>query len=179
MIRVNLLPVKRRKKPIPIPPFLGALVLILFCTGIGLVYTSSYLNKKIAGYTAQRKNNEKKIAELDKKIKEVQNYEANNKAFEEKKNIIEQLQHSQNAPVRLMIETVLRLTDGVWLDSLDENNWMIKIAGKSFSNAEIVNFVDSLKGSEYFSGVVLIETKKVRIKNVPAYSFKLTMHMKV
>ncbi len=179
MIRVNLLSVKRRKKPIPVPPFIGALVVILFCTAIGLIYTSYYLNNKIKDYTIQKQTNQNKIAELDKKIKEVQNYEANNKAFEEKKNIIERLQQTQNVPVRLIIELAARLTGGVWFDSLDENNWLIKISGKGFSNAEIVTFVDSLKKSEYFSDVVLIETKKVRIKNVPAYSFKLTMHMKV
>lgn len=179
MIRVNLLPVKRRKKPIPVPPFIGALVVILFCTAIGLIYTSSHLNKKIKDYTTQRQANQAKIAELDKQIKEVQNYEANNKAFEEKKNIIERLQQTQNAPVRLMVETVSRVTGGVWLDSLDENNWLIKISGKGFSNAEIVSFVDSLKGSDYFLNVVLVETKKIRIKDVPVYSFKLTMRMKV
>ncbi len=179
MIRINLLPVKRRKKPIPVPPFIGALVVILFCTAIGLAYTSSYLNKKIKSYTVQRQNNQKKIAELDKQIREVQNYEANNKAFEEKKNIIERLQQTQNAPVRLMVEMVSRVTGGVWLDSLEENNWLIKISGKGFSNAEIVTFVDSLKGSEYFSNVVLVETKKINIEDVPVYSFKIMMHMKV
>jgi len=179
MIRVNLLPVKRRKKPTIVPPFIVLMVFILLFSGIGMGVVTYRLNAKITNYTKQKNQNQKRIQELDEKIREVQNYEANNKEFEEKRQIIEKLQRSQNAPVRLMKELAARLTDGVWLESVKEDNWNISLSGMGFTNADIVTFVDSLKGSKYFVDVVLLNTVRKKVGEVPVYSFTIKTRLQI
>jgi len=179
MIRVNLLPVKRRKKTAPVPAWVMVLVFLLLVTGLGLVYTSHYMNSRIKSFTAQKKQNEARLKELDKQIREVKNYEQNNREYEEKSQVIEQLGKNQNAPVRMVLELAKSLTDGVWVVSLKERGGQIDLKGKGFTNSEIVNFVDSLKTSEYFSDVVLVETKRETVGDIPVYSFSARLRLKV
>jgi Tfp pilus assembly protein PilN len=175
MIRINLLSVKRKKKPAQVPLFVVLAVLLLTVSGIGIAYGHYYLADKAKQYTARRAQNQQRLDELEQKIQEVKNFEENNKDFERKKGIIERLGKSQNAPVILLNEIGVRLTDGIWLETLDESNWQIKVVGKSFSNAEIVNYIDSLKNSKLFNNVVLVETKKEGGTDTPLYSFSLTL----
>jgi len=179
MIRVNLLPVKRRKKPTPVPPFVVGLVFILLFETIALGVTSYQMNRRIDRYEAQKRQNAARLKELDQKIREVRDYEANKKAFEEKIAIIERLEQTQNAPVRLLSELAANLSDGVWLDTLRESRWKVTLTGKGFTNADIVGFVDNLKASPYFTEVVLVKTERTKVGEVPVYRFTVRARLKV
>lgn len=179
MIRVNLLPVKRRKKPTPVPPFIVGLVFLLLFEGIGLAVMSYQMNGRIDKYNEQKAANAARIAELDKTIREVRDYEANKKAFEEKIGVIERLEQTQNAPVRLLAELAANLSDGVWLETLKEAGWGITITGKGFTNADIVQFVDNLKRSPHFDEVVLVKTQRMQVGQVPVYQFVMRAKLKV
>lgn len=179
MIRVNLLPVKRRKKRTPIPPFVVVLVLVLLLMGIGLAFTTHNLNKTIEQYAAEKAANDQQIQELSRIIKDVDDFEANNREFEQKRKVIEDLQTYQNAPVQLVNEIVSRMTDNVWLDSLTESQWNISLAGRGYSNADIVAFVESLKSSAVLKDVVLVQTRRAQEQGVAVYAFTITMRMQV
>ena len=119
------------------------------------------------------------IEELSRVIKDVDDFEANNREFEQKRKVIEDLQTSQNAPVQLVNEIVSRMTDNVWLDSLTESSWNISLNGRGYSNADIVALVESLKSSALFKDVVLVHTKRAEEQGIPVYAFTITMRMQV
>jgi len=179
MIRVNLLPVKRRKRQASVPPYILVLVLVLLLVGTGLAFMTHSLNGTIEEYIAEKSANDAEIKNLNKIIKDVDDFEANNREYEQKRKVIENLQTYQNAPIQLLNELIARMVDNVWLDSLTENNWNISLTGKGYSNADIVAFVDSLKASPHFKDVVLVQTKRADEQGIPIYAFSITMRMQV
>ena len=64
MIKVNLLPVKRRKKAKPIPTFLVSAILITVVVGIVMAYTAFFFSSRLSDRKDQFAANERKIAEL-------------------------------------------------------------------------------------------------------------------
>ncbi|MDP2166795.1 MAG: PilN domain-containing protein [Thermodesulfovibrionales bacterium] len=179
MIRINLLPTKRKvkKKPKPVPNFVIVGVLLLTASVVASVYTRYFLNAKIEALETKKAENAKKIAELNEKIKEVKDFEARNKLFTDRKNIIEDLRKNQSLPVKILDEMSMRLTEGVWLISISITGNNINIDGVGFSNSEIVSFVQNLKASALFKEAYLHETRQAAIEGIEVYTFKITMQV--
>lgn len=179
MIRINLLDVERRKKHKPLPAFFFHSIIILAVTILVLGLFTFHLTSKLSDLRAESASKEKRLDELNAKIKEVGNYERNNKAFQEKTNIIEQLRKNQDIPLRLLDEVSAMLPKGVWLTSLNEAGGNITIEGYAFINPDLVGYIDNLKSSKYLEEVTLIESRDATVENVSLYQFKLTFRIKV
>jgi type IV pilus assembly protein PilN len=181
MIKINLLPVKKRRKPkvaVPKIPILP-IGIVFAVTAIVAGYFWFSLENKISTLKADKTTKEKTLADLKSKIKEVENFEKDNKSFEEKTNIIEQLRKAQSGPVRLLDEISSGIPERVWLSSLNESGGTVNIEGLAFSNSDIVAFVNNLKGSKYLIDVGLIESRQTTQEKVPVFQFKLTCKVKV
>lgn len=178
MIRVNLLPVKRKKKPKAIPTFLIYMVLLTVVTVIASAYLFWYLNSQLSSIKKQKRDNEATIAELKNRIKEVFNYEAQKKTLEQRKNIIEQLRKNQSLPVKILTEMSNVLPNGVWLDSMSVAGENINISGTGFTNEDVVNYVDNLKKSQLFTDIYLQGSQKAGTGKVIMYQFTLTCKVK-
>ncbi len=177
MIRINLLPGK--KKPLILPPVLiyGSIATVLLI--IGLVFFTLYLNGKVSDMQTEMFNKEKKLNELKAQLKEVQNYERDNKEFRKKAKIIEQLKKNQIVPLRLLDEVSEMLPKGVWLTALSDKSGYISIEGYAHTNYDLVGYVQNLKGSRYLTDVMLVESRQAEIEGVSVYKFKLTFKVKV
>jgi type IV pilus assembly protein PilN len=179
MIKVNLIPVKRKKKPKPVPSFLIGTVVVTVVVGIVMAYLVLFFSSRLSMKKAQFTANEKKIAELKEKIKAVQNFEQLNKTYKQRSDIIEQLSKNKSVPVRLLDELSNLLPTGIWLQSMTLSGESIKIDGYGFTNSDIVSFVDNIKNSKMFTDVYLQESKSTTLENMPLYIFKLTFMVKV
>jgi type IV pilus assembly protein PilN len=178
MIKINLLPVKRRKKAKPVPGFLVGLVLLLIVTGIAMYLANSYFTAQVEDLEGQKQANAEKIKQLNETIKEVKDFEALNKKFTERKEIIERLTVTQSFPARLMDEMSQRLTDGIWLLSMSVDREKVDISGVGFTTSDIVTYVQSLKGSEMFEDVKLHETSASKSGDVDTFNFRITIGFK-
>jgi type IV pilus assembly protein PilN len=178
MIKVNLIPARRKRKPKPVPAFVIASVLLLVFALVGFLSYSYFLDSKIQDLQAQKAANARKLAELNEKIKEVKGFEALNRKFQQRKEIIERLTKNQSVPVKILDEMNKRLTDGIWLRSMSISGDRISVDGFGFTNSDIVSYVQNLKDSKLFQDVVLLETRRTGDKNVELYSFKLDMQVK-
>jgi|Deesub1362B_J571_1020462.scaffolds.fasta_scaffold00628_10 type IV pilus assembly protein PilN len=179
MIKVNLLPVKkRRKKPKPIPGFVVAGVLLLALSIIVTFYVNYFIKAKVKALQAQKAANAQKIKALQAKIKEVKTFEKLNKTFKERKGIIEQLRRNQAVPVRVLNELARTLTDGVWLSSLRISDQNINLSGVGFTNPDVVQYVQSLKHSKMFQDVYLHGTNSASVEGVTVYKFTISMKVK-
>jgi len=179
MIKVNLIPLKRKKKAKPVPTFLiiGIFVTIgaLFIAGLFFFRASRTLTEKQALY----ESNQTRLAELKEKIKAVENFEQLNKTFEQRNGIIETLSKNKSVPVLLLDELSKVLPTGVWLDRMTVTGTTIKLDGYGFTHTDIVLFVDNIKASQLFIDVYLNQTKGMEVENVPLYQFSLTFMIKV
>ncbi|HDK16995.1 MAG TPA: hypothetical protein ENG75_03515 [Nitrospirae bacterium] len=82
-------------------------------------------------------------------------------------------------PLRLLDEVSTQLPRGVWLTALSHSGTKINVSGFAFSNYELVNYVQKLKGSKYLSEVALVESRKEAIGDISVYKFILTFDIKV
>jgi len=179
MIKINLLPVKYKKRDYRSYGIFIQTALILGLTILILGALSIHLAGKVSDMKDEKAAKEKRLAELDVLIKEVKNYEKDNKSCKEKNSIIEQLKNNQRGPVRLLDEISLHLPSGVWLTTLIEKEGLININGYAFTNSDLVNYVQNLKSSNYLSDVTLLESRQTTLESTSLYQFKLTLKVKV
>ena len=177
MIKINLIPVKRKIKAKPVPPFLIAAVLILLVSGIGVLFAYKSIAATVTDLENQKNTNAEKLKELEKKVKEVKNFESLNQQVTQRKNIIKQLTANQSIPVRILDEMSTRLTDGIWITSMKISGKSITIGGVGFSNTDIVTFVQSLKASDFFDNVTLKGTSRMMQGTVETYTFTLVLEV--
>ena len=179
MIKVNLIPLKRKKKAKPIPTVLiiGVFVTIgaLFIAGLFFFRASRTLTGKQALYVS----NENRLAEFKEKIKAVENFEQLNQTFKQRNDIIEQLSKNKSVPVFLLDEVSKLLPIGVWLDRMTVTGTTIKLDGYGFTHTDIVLFVNNIKASQLFIDVYLNQTKGMEVEQVSLYQFSLTFRIKV
>jgi type IV pilus assembly protein PilN len=179
MIKVNLLPVKRKKKPKPVPTFVITMVVMTIVVSVAMAYLVFFFNSRLSMKKAEVADKEKKIAELKEKIKAVENFEQLNKTFQQKNDIIEQLSRNKSVPVKLLDEISNLLPDGVWLHALSISGENINIEGSGFTNSDIVSYIDNLKNSKIFTEVYLQESRSTTVEKITLYTFRLTFKIKV
>jgi len=178
MIKVNLLPGKRKKKAKPLPTFLLSIIAVTVGTLLVMAYLVFFFNSRLSARKEQFASNEKKIAELKEKIKAVEDFEQRNKTFKQRNEIIEQLSKNKSLPVKILDEISSLLPTGIWLQTMTVTGETINLEGAGFTNPEIVSFVDNIKNSKMFTEVYLQESKSADIEKIPAYKFKLTFKIK-
>ena len=182
MIKINLLPVARAKKTAPIDEAIlqigiGLAVMVVALAGSG--YRWHLLETEIAQQTVAKENKTKELEELKKQVTEVENYEKNKKLLEDKNRIIEQLRKNQAGPVRLLDYLSQSLDPlKVWLTSVDEGSADVTINGRALSNDDIVEFAKNLRQVNYFSSVLLEESRQTLEDEVTVYQFKIKLKVK-
>lgn len=158
MILVNLLPHreaarKRRREVFFATLGIAALIGVLIC---GAVY-SWYL----AQIEAQRgKNNflKTEITRLEGQIKDIATLQAEIAALRARQNAVEDLQGNRNMPVYLLTELVKQLPDGVYINSMKQENQSVLLVGVAQSNERVSELLRNLaNNSPWLTRPELIE----------------------
>ena len=179
MIKVNLIPVKRKRRAKPLPGFVVAAVIVTLATAAVLAYTVYSMNSKLAVKKVLIAENDKKIAALKEKIKAVADYEKRNAEYKKRKDLVEQLSKNRTLPVEALDEISSLLPSGVWLNSLSFSGGNVTLSATGFTNTDVVNYVNNCKNSKMFSDVYLGESVQTSISGFSAYNFKLTLKVKI
>ncbi len=178
MIKVNLLLVKKKKKAKPLPTFL----LVTIFAALAAVALVVYLNFSFQGRVNERKaqvaENTRKLEDLEKKIKAVDDFEKLNADFKKRKGIIEELGKNKSLPVKLLDEISKLLPDGVWLTAMEIKGNSLNLACTGFNNTDVVNFVNNLKGSSLLTDVFLQESVQAAVGSYSLYNFKVSCKVK-
>lgn len=182
MIKINLLPVARATKKVALNEVqlqLGAglaavLVLVALCG-----YRWQMLSEQVVHQTQVKESKQKELADLKKKVAEVENYEKNKKVLENKNRVIEQLRKNQGGPVRLLDQVSQSLDPlKIWLTSVDDGGSQIVLDGRALATDDVVEFVKSLQRSNYFSSVLLEESRQGTEDGLSIYQFRLKIAIK-
>ena len=137
MILVNLLPHreaarKRRRETFFATLALSAVVGVLIS---GAIY-SWYLNE----IDLQRGKNaflKVEITRLDAQIKDIATLQAEIASLRARQNAVEDLQGNRNLPVYLLAELSRQLPDGVYINSMKQDNQTVLITGVAQSNERV------------------------------------------
>ncbi len=184
MIRINLLPTKKKKKkPTPVPGYIAATVILTVIVVIALVFVYYQTQSTYNTLKATKADNEARLKDLRAKLKKLKNYEKLVVDVEKKKKIIIGLREKQSVPVKILDELSRQLPTGVWLSELRYNGRNIKLVGSAFTNSDVVNYVNNLKKSNLFSSVFLAESKHRSMRtgkkrSLSIYNFIINMTVK-
>ena len=174
MIKINLLPTKKARKTLGIKQelIMSGLFLVLLMMIMGLLW--SYQNGKVEQLTLQKNQKTKELDQLKKIVAEVEQFKKDKSLYEQKIQIIEDLEAQQSGPVHVLDEQSLSLPDKLWFNSMTLKGQTLTISGSAFANISIVDFVNNLKRSPYFQNVQLLESKLTGKDNIRVYVYKLS-----
>jgi type IV pilus assembly protein PilN len=183
MIRINLLavgPKARKAKPqwdVRAEALLGVGVLIVILAGCW--WYSVSLDEELDAMMAEKQGKEKQVTLLKEQVKQVQDFEAKKKQLEDKNRIIEQLEKARTGPVRALDNVSQSLEPlKLWLMRMNVKGNSIELEGRALTNDDIVEFVNNLRRTDYFTIIRLQESRAAVDNKMNIYQFKLDLSMK-
>ncbi|QOW20058.1 PilN domain-containing protein [Lysobacter ciconiae] len=177
MARINLLPwrAERRKQR------QKDTMMLLALSALGAVVLSFliiwYHNAQIEGQTERNDYLKAQIAEVDKKIEEIDELDRKKSQLLARKEVIEELQANRSQMVHLFDSLVRTIPDGVVLTSIKQDNETLTLEGRSQSNARVSTYMRNLEGSGWMTRpeLSIIEAKGFE-QGLP-YEFKLQVKL--
>ncbi|HXV67863.1 MAG TPA: PilN domain-containing protein [Nitrospira sp.] len=182
MIRINLLsgPKTRQSKPqydVRAQGLLG--VGIILVTLAGCWWYSVSLDDEIEARQEEKQEKEKQLAQLKEQVKQVQDFEQKKKLLEDKNRIIDQLEQSRMGPVKVLDHVSQSLEPlKVWLTRLGVTSDTVELEGKALTNDDVVEFVNNLRRTDYFSNINLQESKATVESKINVFQFRLAFRLK-
>jgi len=183
MIRINLLstgPKGRPAKPqydVRAQALLGAGLFVI--TLAGCWWYSASLDEEISARQTEKSDKEKQVAQLKEQVKQVSDFEQRKKMLEDKNRIIDQLEKSRVGPVKVMDHVSQSLEPlKLWLVRVGVTGQNIDIEGRALSNDDVVEFVNNLRRTDYFTDINLQESRAAVESQISVYQFKLGFRLK-
>ena len=160
MPQINLLPWReelrrRRQKEF------GALSVIAVLAMGGVVFAVHLYFQGLIGYQQARNAYlESEIVNLNKKIKQIKDLEAEKERLLARMQIIQELQSSRPEVVHLMDSLVTTLPEGVYYTNVTQKDRLLTLQGIAQSNARVSSLMRRLDGSEWMNNPALVEIKR-------------------
>lgn len=182
MIRINLLPGPRAKAvqqqrdvQVEAAGAAGLVGVVL----LGCLYYSWALGNEIETLDRERAEKEQQVKVLKSKVKQVENFKKNQKLLQEKNQVIDKLEKERAGPV-LVLDHVSRSLDPlkIWLVRLSMKGRDVELEGKALTTNDIVELVNNLRRTDYFSSVRLIESRATLEAQVGLYHFRVDLTTK-
>jgi type IV pilus assembly protein PilN len=182
MIRINLLPQPKGRPAKPqydvrAQALLGIGVLLITVAGCWL-YSAS-LDGDLEAQQVDKQEKERQVVQLKEQVKQVLDFEQKKKLLEDKNRIIDQLEQSRIGPVKVLDHVSQSLEPlKVWLTKLGLSSNTVELEGKALTNDDVVDFVNNLRRTDYFTGINLQESKAAVENKINVYQFRLVFHLK-
>lgn len=182
MLKINLLPIRQLKKRAKAQQQLFGMVLLFILVlailaGAGIIQAQkinnlnvdiSQLNKEKDSYAPTLK----KIAELKKDREELTR----------KTEIINTLKTDSSLTVRVLDEVANKIDNQrMWLESLQQDNAVLKLSGIALDDQTVAQFMDNLKESPFVQDVALAGSsqKSVSGRNLKSFELNCTVSQPV
>ena len=144
MILINLLPHreaarKQKREFFFVTLGVAALVGGLICGGVYSWYQTQISSQKDKNSLLKRE-----ITKLEGQIKEIAGLQQEIAALRARQNAVEELQGNRNLPVYLLTELVKQLPDGVYINSMKQDNQTVLMTGVAQSNERVSELLRNL-----------------------------------
>jgi type IV pilus assembly protein PilN len=173
MIRINLLPVRQKKKRnTSIYQLVAMSGGIVFALLVAVIAHFAFANK-IAEQEKKITDSEAEIKRLEKIIGEVKELDQQKSRLLSQLAVIDKLEKGKRGPVRVLDELSNAIPKRVWLTSFKENGGSLSMTGSAIDNADISEFMRAMQKSPYFSDVQLKFTQADVREGVNVYNFEV------
>lgn len=173
MTKINLLDWRAQRREQRKRRFFGMMGVAVAVAA--LVFGITFLSMKNA-IDLQNDRNEylkQQIAEVDQKIKEIQELEKVKNNLLARMRVIEELQASRSATVHFFDELVNTLPEGVTLTSIKQAGTQVTVEGAAESNGRVSTYMKNLEASAWFDDPKLVVIKTSETGNVRRSDFTL------
>ncbi|KJS03100.1 MAG: pilus assembly protein PilN [Desulfobulbaceae bacterium BRH_c16a] len=182
MLKINLLPIRQLKKRAKATQQLFGMVLLfllvlalLAVAGVIQAQKINTLKTDIAQLTAEKNSYAptlKKIADFKKDIEELTR----------KTEIINKLKTDSSLTVRVLDEVANKVDNQrMWLESLQQDNSVLRLSGIALDDQTVAQFMDNLKESPFVQDVALSGSsqKSVSGRNLKSFELNCTVSQPV
>jgi type IV pilus assembly protein PilN len=165
MIQINLLPVRQLKRQVLLRRqlYMFAAIIATVSIGVGGVWLMDM--RAIAQNEAEQTELHVSLERLKPIVDEVSTLERREKLLNARIETIQRLRSNQRGPVHVLDALSRNLPDQTWLETIDENAGVYKVAGYALTNFTVADLLRNLQRSKEFTGVDLILSEQVMIAN--------------
>ncbi|MFT4607270.1 MAG: type IV pilus assembly protein PilN [Urechidicola sp.] len=165
MTRINLLPWREWKRQEQKRQFGLWSILSLCLASLIMLLIHIQMGSKIDYQLSRNNYISNEITQLDKQIAEISELQKVRRSLLERMEVIQALQRSRPSIVHLFTEIVSTVPNGVYLQSLSQNDGNLVMNGEAESNSRVSTYMRNLSGSDWLKDpnltVIQIEDKKV------------------
>jgi len=179
MIRINLLPYRASKKKETatqqIVIMVATILLVLAVAGVVYYITLGKISttkQEIARSEGELANLKKKIGEIDK-LKKLQ------ADVQRKLNILNQLRKEKTGPTNRLARMSDIVPDKLWLTRYQESGLKVSVSGLAYNEELIAEFMRRIQSSQEFENVDLLVSEQQEISGVKLKKFDLSFRIKV
>jgi type IV pilus assembly protein PilN len=176
MIKINLLDwraaLRERRRKQFVALFVVGLLAAIAVVGLGYVLMTNQVS-----YQQQRNEYlRQQIAEVDQKIKEIQELEKVKANLLARMRVIEELQSSRAATVHFFDDIVNTLPDGITLTLIKQVGSLVNIEGLAESNGRVSAYIKNLDASPWFEApkLIVIKTSEKNKQRESVFTLQVT-----
>lgn len=151
MTRINLLPWRDELRKQQQKDFLTAILMAIGLTSSILLYVHVYINGAIEYQQQRNRYLGSQIAQLDKKITQINELDKKKSMLIAKMEVIQRLQGSRPEIVHLFDEIAKTIPDGVHITQLAQSGRTLTFLGKTQSNARVSAYMRNLERSSWIT----------------------------
>ena len=165
MIRINLLPFRAARKKENIRRQLMIYGLSVVCLLSLMGWSFIHLTTTLSDLKIEEENKQKELKTYEATIRKIADLEKKIKEIRAKLGVIRELERNKTGPVHLLDEIAMAVPkEKLWLSSMKETKGSLTLTGTAMDNETVALFMTNLEKSDYISDVDLQSAKLREIK---------------
>ena len=165
MIRINLLPFRAARKKENIRRQLMIYGLSVVCLLSLMGWSFIHLTTTLSDLKIEEENKQKELKTYEATIRKIADLEKKIKEIRAKLEVIRELERNKTGPVHLLDEIAMAVPkEKLWLSSMKETKGSLTLTGTAMDNETVALFMTNLEKSDYISDVDLQSAKLREIK---------------
>ncbi|MBM4280788.1 MAG: hypothetical protein FJ137_08520 [Deltaproteobacteria bacterium] len=173
MIRINLLPVRAKKKRNTSIYQIVAIAAVLMVASVSSFTMHSVYAAKVEERETKIADNEAEIKRLQKIIGEVNELDKQKTRLLNQLAVIDKLEKGKRGPVRVLDDLSTAIPKRVWVTSFREAGGALSITGSAMDNSDISEFMRALQRTPYFTDITLKFSSADQRDGVTMYNFEI------
>ena len=169
MIRINLFPIEAIKKSyeLKLTAFWNIVIFIFILLSVSGVYYMNHL--RINSIEHEISYNKTKLQKLRILRLQLKKFKKNKAILQTKFKIIKELESVKLLPAFVMELFSKNIPEKAWLKSMTYDNGAVHLSGVAIDEQTIVELMDALKKSGYFTKIALVQVNR---RIISGYNFK-------
>jgi Tfp pilus assembly protein PilN len=175
VIRINLLPKRRRRRLIPESGVVLVAILVIGPLAAAYVW-GLWRNREMAAQTAEINN---RLVVVRRQVSEVLTLETQIEDLKARRNLLQSLEAREVPWSEMLVDLAQRTPKDAWLASASVSSGSsLSLDGGALSYNAVARFMTTLEASRFYDGVDLQSAERANVDTKPVVEFGLTLSMR-